>query len=73
MQPGAPDPQMKLAVNATYPDAEPVTALPPELLAAFPVLPGDVAYRVVGRTLIVIDVKSRLIVDIARRILPPAS
>lgn len=73
MQTGAPNPQMKLAVNAIYPDAEPVTTLPPELLAAFPALPADIAYRVVGRSLIVIDVKSGLIIDVARRILPPAS
>jgi len=45
----------------------------PALLAAFPPLPVEVAYRVVGRTLIVIDVKSRLIVDVARLVLPPAS
>ena len=73
MQPGAPTPSMRLAVNGIYPDTEPITALPPELLAAFPPLPAEVAYRVVGRTLIVIDVKSQLVVDIARLILPPAS
>jgi hypothetical protein len=73
MQPGAPNPRMRLAVNGIYPDTEPITALSPVLLAAFPPLPVEVAYRVVGRTLIVIDVKSRLIVDVARLILPPAS
>jgi hypothetical protein len=73
MQPGAPNPRMRLAVNGIYPDTEPITALSPALLAAFPPLPVEVAYRVVGRTLILIDVKSRLIVDVARLILPPAS
>jgi hypothetical protein len=73
MQPGAPDPRMRLAVNGIYPDTEPITALSPALLAAFPPLPVEVAYRVVGRTLILIDVKSRLVVDVARLILPPAS
>ena len=73
MQPGAPNPRMRLAVNGIYPDTEPITALPPALLAAFPPLPVEVAYRVVGRTLVVIDVKSRLVVDVARLILPPAS
>lgn len=70
MQPDAPDPDMRLAVNGIYPDTEPTTAFPPGLLAAFPALPVEVAYRVVGRTLIVIDVKSRLIVDVAFLILP---
>jgi hypothetical protein len=73
MKPGAPNPDMHLAVNAIYPDGEPITALPPGLLAAFPPLPVEVAYRVVGRTLIVMDVQSRLVVDIARLILPPPS
>ncbi len=73
MQAGAPDPAMRLAVNAVYPDTEPITPFPPALLAAYPPLPVEVAYRVVGRTLILIDVESRLIVDFARLILPPAS
>jgi len=70
MQSDAPDPDMRLAVNGIYPDTEPTTAFPPRLLAAFPALPVEVAYRVVGRTLMVIDVKSRLIVDVAFLILP---
>lgn len=73
MQPDAPNPHMRLAVNEVYPDTEPTTAFPPELLAAFPTLPAEVAYRIVGRTLIVIDVKSHLIVDVARLVLPPIS
>lgn len=73
MQPGAANPRMRLEVNGIYPDSEPITALSPVLLAAFPPLPVEVAYRVVGQTLVVVDVKSRLIVDVAPLILPPAS
>jgi hypothetical protein len=73
MQPGAPNPRMRLVVNGLYPDSEPITAPSPELLAAFPPLPAEVAYRVVGRTLVVVDVKSRLVVDLAHLILPPLS
>lgn len=68
----APNPAMRITVNGVYPDTEPNTALSPSLLAAFPPLPAEVAYRIVGRTLIVMDVESRLIVDVARRVLPPA-
>lgn len=68
-----PNPGMRLVVNGIYAGTEPNTEVPPALLAAFPPLPAEVAYRVVGRTLIVIDVKSRLIVDVARLILPPTS
>jgi len=73
MQPGAPSPGMRLVVNEIYPDTAPFTALSPELLAAFPALPAEVAYAIVGRTLLVIDVKSRLIVDVARLMFPPPS
>jgi hypothetical protein len=68
-----PNPGMRLVVNGIYAGTEPITELPPALLAAFPPLPAEVAYRIVGRTLILIDVKSRLIVDVARLILPPPS
>lgn len=72
MERGAPTPTMHVEVNGIYPDTEPIMTLSPALLAAFPPLPAEVAYRIVGRTLIVIDVESRLIVDLARRVLPPA-
>jgi hypothetical protein len=73
MQQSAATPALRLAVNNVYPDTAPITAPSPELLAVFPPLPAEVAYRVVGRTLIVVDVKSRLIVDIASLVLPPVS
>jgi hypothetical protein len=72
MQSDGPNPVMHLAVNGIYPDTEPITPLSPALLAAFPPLPPEVAYRIVDRTLLVVDLKSRLIVDFAREILPKA-
>lgn len=72
MQAGAPNPDMRLTVNDVYPDTEPHTVVSPELLAAFPPLPAEVAYGIVGRSLILIDVQSRLIVDVARQVFPPA-
>lgn len=66
-----PDPGMRLLVNGIYPDTEPITTFSPVLLAAFPPLPAELNYRIVGRTLLVVDVQSRVIVDIAHLILPP--
>ena len=71
--PDAANPRMHLEVNDVYPGTEPVTSMSPELLAAFPPLPAEVVYRIVGRTLVLVDVKSRLIVDLARAILPPTA
>jgi hypothetical protein len=73
MKPDAADPDMHLEVNGIYPATAPITALSPALLARYPALPVELAYRIVGRTLIVIDVESRLIVDVARQILPSGS
>lgn len=73
MQPGAANPGMRLTVNEVYPDTEPYTVVSPELLAALPPLPPEVAYVIVGRALMLIDVQSRLIVDVARLVLPAAS
>jgi len=70
MQSDAPDPAMPLAVNDVYPDMAPVTPLSPELLAAYPPLPPEVAYRIVGRTLLLMDAKSNMVIDFARLILP---
>ena len=73
MQPDSASADMRLIVNGIYPETEPITTISPELLAAFPPLPVELAYRVVGRSLLLVDVKSRLIVDVARQVLPPAS
>jgi hypothetical protein len=72
MQSDGPNPAMHVSVNGLYPDTEPITPLSPALLAAFPPLPAEVAYRIVDRTLLIIDLKSRVIVDFARAVLPPA-
>ena len=69
---GRPQSRDALVGERVYPDTEPITPLSPALLAAFPPLPAEVAYRIVDRTLLLVDVKSRLIVDFARGILPPA-
>jgi hypothetical protein len=70
MQTDGPDPGMVLTVNAIYPSTEPITALSPALLAAFPILPAELAYRLVGRSLTLVDVQSHVILDVARLILP---
>ena len=70
--PDAPGPGIRLVVNGIYPDTEPITTFSPVMLAAFPPLPDELNYRIVGRTLLLIDVQSRVIIDIAHLILPPA-
>ena len=62
IQQGSPV-KLRLYVNTTYPEDFPVTTMPPTLLAALPVLPPEVEYRVVGRYFVLQDAELRLILD----------
>jgi hypothetical protein len=60
----APSPsRIPLKVNANYPPDAPLPTVPPNLLASLPQLPDDLEYRIVGRDLILLDVRANLIVD----------
>jgi hypothetical protein len=52
-----------LRVNATYPPEQPLSTVPPNLLANLPQLPMDVEYRIVSRHLLLRDVDANIIVD----------
>lgn len=67
---GEPLKQIQLEVNQAYPDGVPFTTLPPSLLLKFPRLPTELAYRIVNRDLILMDVKASLVVDIIKDLLP---
>lgn len=56
-------PTVMLKVNATYPASQPLSTVPPNLLANLPQLPPDVEYRVVGRHLLLRDVDANIMVD----------
>lgn len=70
MQQGAPVKELHLEVNGIYPDTAPYTTVPPTLLSAFPKLPEEVAYRIVSRNLVLIDVKSNMVIDLIHEIIP---
>jgi len=50
-------------VNAPYPEREPLSTVPPNVLARLPELPADVEYRFVGRHLILFDARANLVID----------
>jgi hypothetical protein len=52
-----------LAINARYPEDQPLPTVPANLLAALPRLPESLEYRIVKRDLILRDVDANLIVD----------
>ena len=67
---GEPLKPLRLRVNHTYPEGLPVTTVPPTLLLKLPQLPQEVAYRIVGRDLILLDVEADLILDFIHDALP---
>ena len=50
-------------VNAPYPEKEPLSTVPPTVLASLPQLPKDIEYRFVGNHLILRDARANLIID----------
>lgn len=61
---------MKVGVNQIYPTALPLATSPGNLLTALPELPPELEYRIVGRDLILRDIKGNVIVDIMRDVFP---
>jgi len=55
--------KLSAGINGTYPERKPVSTVPPNILAVLPGLPVDIEYRFVGRHLILIDTRARLIID----------
>jgi hypothetical protein len=62
--------EVRLRVNGIYPDAVAETTFPPVLLQELPTLPDELAYRIVGRDLILVDAKANLVVDLLHEALP---
>lgn len=52
-----------LHVNDIYPEDIPLTTMPPTLLRRLPALPEELAYRIIGRALVLQDIRSNVIVD----------
>lgn len=67
---GAPVTGRALTVNSAYPDALPVTTVPPTLLRHLPQLPAQLAYRIVGHDFVLQDTEARLVVDFIPGVLP---
>jgi hypothetical protein len=67
---GEPLKAVRLRVNQSYPDKLGYTTVPPSLLLRLPKLPDEVAYRIVDRDLVLLDVKANLVVDLIPEVIP---
>jgi hypothetical protein len=63
IQAGEPLKGFEVQINQRYPDDMPFTTVPPTLLRKLPELPEEVAYRILGPSLLIIDRKADMIVD----------
>jgi hypothetical protein len=61
---------VRLRVNDIYPEDAELTTTPPALLNRLPQLPQELAYRIVGRDLVLKDTKAGLIVDLIPNAVP---
>lgn len=59
-----------LNVNQPYPEGIPLTTVPPNLLLGLPKLPKELRYGIVGRDLIILDLKANLVVDFIAEAIP---
>jgi hypothetical protein len=57
-------------VNSRYPDAVPLSTVPPQVLQNLPTLPEDLEYRFVGDRLILLDAHAHIIADYVEKVFP---
>ena len=55
--------EFEYRINGTYPKYQPVSTVPPSMLAALPELPPDVYYRFLNRDLVLHDTRANVILD----------
>lgn len=61
---------VKVVVNTRYPEGVPLSSMPPEVLKNLPKLPKEFEYRFVGESLILLDTRAYLVVDVMSFALP---
>jgi hypothetical protein len=72
IQAGEPLEGFDVQVNQRYPENLPFTTVPPTLLRTLPRLPDEVAYRILGSALLLVDRKANMIVDFMPNAIPQA-
>ena len=63
-------PAVALQINTPYPQGQPLSTVPPDVLIQLPKLPKDLEYRFIQKHLILYDAKANLIVDYILNAIP---
>jgi hypothetical protein len=61
---------IRLTVNGRYPDAVPISTVPPQVLQTLPKLTEDMEYRFIGDALILLDTHAHVVADFIENALP---
>lgn len=61
---------MVIKVNTPYPETQPLSTVPPDVLLQLPKLPKEMEYRFVQKHLILYDSRASLIVDVITNAIP---
>jgi hypothetical protein len=67
---GSPIKPRHLEANQLFPEQVPNSSVPPTLLLKLPHLPDELAYRIVGGDLVLVDVPAGLVVDSLNNVIP---
>jgi hypothetical protein len=59
-----------LKINVKYPEKEPLSTVPPNVLLSLPKVPEELEYRFVGKYLILRDARANIIVDFIPNAIP---
>ena len=63
--------EMPVRVNMRFPDAIPISTMPPAVLKGLPELPEQMQYRFVATQFVLLDSHSHLVADFIPAVLPP--
>jgi len=64
------NPIVELKVNAPYPEKQPLSIVPPDVLLQLPKLPKDLEFRFIRKHLLLYDSRASLIVDFIYNAIP---
>ncbi len=62
--------RVSVSVNGRYPDAVPISTVPPDVLQTLPKLTEDMEYRFIGDSLIILDAHAHIIADYIPNAIP---
>lgn len=63
-------PAITVKVNSPYPEKQPLSTVPPDVIKQLPPLPKDLQYRFVQKHLILFDSRANLVVDVLPNAIP---